>query len=129
MDKKLQYLGTFTLIVVISFSLTSAFAAEKKKKSVTALAQKNRWEQEPTSFMGIELDQPLSKSVSSECPKDSYGDVDEPAADSLGKLCHNDFILKRSGSYSSKSLYIKPFLSLILFFKSMIYLYSCSYFQ
>lgn len=104
----------------ISLSLPSALAAEKKKKSAvkntasqtqtsnqqiqavenTTSVKKAIWEQEPTSFMGIELGQPLSKSVSTNCPVDNFGLVDDSAVKSLGSLCQIKEFFIKDDSYS-----------------------------
>jgi hypothetical protein len=78
------------VLIGVSNATSSAIAAEKKKKSAqnTASIKKAKWVQEPTTFMGFELGQQLSKSVSVECPKfNKFNMIDIAEAEKLDKLC------------------------------------------
>lgn len=57
----------------MSLTTSSAIATENKNQqkdttSITKATGKTKWVQEPSSFMGIELNQALSTSVFTECP-------------------------------------------------------------
>lgn len=101
----------FFISLIIAINTAGGVVAAEKKKiakpSSDSSSRKAKWQQEPSSFMGLELFQPLSKSVTSECPKGTFGTVDSSAVPS-GALCHNDFILKEVGSYTVYGFEVKP---------------------
>lgn len=103
--------GVLLSASLITLTSSSVVAAENKKGAASkaiATSPTKKWQQEPSSFMGLELIQPLSNSVNVECPKGYFGSVDSVKADSLAKLCHNDFILKDSGSYTIYGFKVDP---------------------
>ena len=111
-----NYSKLVCVVVLLAMAPQLSNAAGKKKKlpdsdspSQTQIVSKSTgWAQQPTSVRGIELNQPLSKSVKLTCPKKSYGSVDENSADQLNALCHNDYIFAQTGSYSIYGFKVPP---------------------
>jgi hypothetical protein len=63
-------LTSISLTVALGLSLPISAQAEKNKKTEPrAITQsKIKWEQEPSSFLGVKLNEPLNVSASGECP-------------------------------------------------------------
>lgn len=63
------------LAIALGLSLATSAQAEKKKKVGTETIEQEitKWNEEPSSFLDIKLDQPLNSSVSAECPKLDLG--------------------------------------------------------
>lgn len=68
-----------------------------------------KWKEEPTSFMGIALDEPLTTSAPKTCPMYVYI-IDERKAERLGALCHHDYMSGNgAGRFAVCCQKIEPF--------------------
>lgn len=115
MHSKFHSFSSIVLTASISMLLatSSVIAAENKNlqknmKPETQSPPKPKWEQEPSSFMGIELGRPLSISSFARCPKFSWApdNVDFVEAAKLGKLCLNKE--RENGTYTIYGFQVPP---------------------
>jgi hypothetical protein len=85
------------LAILLGVSL-STLAADKIKKSVSKTQQtKTKWVQEPSSFQGVKFNEPITNSVSDDCPKsisasgaiaEEYADLEKIKTFPEGVFCY-----------------------------------------
>ncbi len=95
MKLNFSHLTSVMLTITICLCLPISAHAEKKKTTKSKVTQAKKWDKEPTTFLGIKLNEPFNNSVSMECPpefkyKKDYANTTDVAINLPdGVLCYN----------------------------------------
>ncbi|NOT64521.1 MAG: hypothetical protein HOP06_00475 [Methylotenera sp.] len=101
---KLLHVILLTLVICL-YSANTTFAADKKDSSLKKTSRSNnKWKLEPSSFMQIQLGQPLILSATKICPSGMGPDVEQEYVKMVreqGLLCYNEALTGKVGTYGN----------------------------